>query len=205
MLGISGAAQVGFQLAFRYHRSAMATADLEQCPVCAADLRVRPAPGRCPDCGFQYDEQTRVWRSDQTWRRLAIRYMVMGLAAGLFIAVLEALTYGEARRPVLPLVFGLLAPLAGLAIRRILSGRIIGRFVALTPDGIVVGTLPRARLQLVHWEDFERLEEQRGVLKLHRSDAPVPIPLEDIFKSPAEAAEFRAALNALAREHRRSQ
>jgi hypothetical protein len=181
----------------------MVTVKFEQCPVCATDLRGLPAPARCPNCGFGYDEHTRVWRSDETWRRVAVRYMVMGLGAGLFISVIEAIGYGEAPRPVLPLVLGLLAPVGGLLLRRMVSGRISGRFVALTPDGIVVGTLPRARVRLIHWEDFERIEAQYGVIKLRRRNSPVPMPLDDIFNAETEAADFRAALDAAAREHRR--
>ena len=37
---------------------------LEHCPVCNYHLTGLPARHRCPECGFAFDEHTRVWRSE---------------------------------------------------------------------------------------------------------------------------------------------
>lgn len=155
-----------------------------------------------------------VWRSEESWPRLALRYVAIGLIAGTFIAVLEGVRTGQAPRPMLPLILGFVAPFIGLAIRRVLGGRIGGRFVALTAEGIVVGTRPvrrdRASGQLtdwgvltVPWEEFDGFLHERGVLKLRRRGAPVPVPLDDIFDSRRALADFRNTATALARAYRR--
>ncbi len=38
------------------------SSSLTHCPVCRYDLRGLPREHRCPECGFCYDETTRVWR-----------------------------------------------------------------------------------------------------------------------------------------------
>ena len=229
----------------RQHTS---TSPLDGCPVCGAELHDRaepdggsnlrsgadvrcgtdladPAPPKtCPGCGFAYDVSTRIWRSEESWGRLALVYIAWGLLAGLFISVLQGIGLAEAPHPVLPLVLGVAAAFAGLALRRLLSGRITGRFVALTAAGIVVGTRPvrqtrpaAARegalsdaeedgLQCVPWANFDRLVEERGVLKIRTRSGPaavIPIPLDDIFNSRQEAADFRATVLAAARAQRR--
>lgn len=46
---------------------------LPRCPVCRYDLTGLPAAHRCPECGIEYDEMTRVWRVERPrWRRIAL-------------------------------------------------------------------------------------------------------------------------------------
>jgi hypothetical protein len=171
-----------------------------RCPNCGEDLRKRPPPDRCPDCGFDYDGQTRVWQSRESWGRLACLYTAGGLVAGVFISGLYRLNFANAPYPALPLLLGLIAPVAGLALRRLISGRISGRFVALTPRGVFVGTRPTPLL--VTWDAVERLIEERGVPKLRCHEAPTLVPLDDIFGSPAEVDEFGKALQAAIARYR---
>lgn len=133
---------------------------------------------------------------------LGIRYAIAGLVLGLAISLLYRMNVDEAPYPMLPLALGLIAPAVGLFIRRLISGRVAGRFVALTPIGIVVGTRPRPTI--VPWGDFDRVTEQHGILKLQRQNDPALIPLDDIFAGPADAAAFRQTLTAAARQRRRS-
>jgi hypothetical protein len=178
----------------------MTTDRLERCPNCGGDLATRPPPNRCPDCSFEYDEHTRVWRSDESWGRLATVYATIGLVAGVVLSLLYRLSFASARYPVLPLVLGLIAPALGLFLRRLIGGRITGRFVALTPRGILVGT--RRTPPLVPWDAFEQLTEQHGVVKLRCCGSTTLVPLDDIFASPAEVAAFERALHEALRRHR---
>ena len=88
----------------------------------------------------------------------------------------------------------------GLGLRCLISGRITGRFVALTPPGILVGT--RRRPTLLPWADFDQLTDQRGVPKLRLHASETLVPLEDIFASAQELADFRSALHAAAQRYR---
>jgi hypothetical protein len=181
----------------------MSSGPIQRCPVCSRDLSLWPPPNSCPDCGLEYDQHTRVWRSSESWARLALIYTAVGLVVGGVIAGLQRLSFGQARYPALPLLTGLLAPALGLLLRRLVGGRITGRFVALTPGGILVGTRPQPTR--VPWDDFEQLTEQRGVPKLRCRQSPNLVPLDDIFDGPTELAEFRAALLEAARRHGRPQ
>jgi hypothetical protein len=171
-----------------------------RCPNCGHELAGRSTAGRCPACPFEFDEHTRVFCSEQTWARLALGYATAGLVAGVVISALYWLNVKDAPYPALPLLLGLVAPALGLALRRSLSGRITGRFVALTPPGILVGTRPAPRL--VPWDDFEQLTEQRGVLRIRCRDEATLIPLDDIFAGPAEVAAFEQAVLQAARRYR---
>jgi hypothetical protein len=179
--------------------AAMPAQTLERCPNCAADLHALRPPNRCPACAFEYDEHTRVWRSDESWGRLALVYTSAGLVVGTIISGLYRLSLENAPYPALPLILGLLAPAAGLFLRRLISGRITGRFVALTLRGLCVGTRPTPLL--VPWEDVEQLTEQRGVLKVRRHSSTTLVPLDDIFGSAAEVALFEAAFRDAVRRH----
>ena len=58
------------------------------CPRCDYDLQGLPAAHVCPECGFEYDSNTRVWR-DVSWRRrinrcLSIVLSVLALLLFLF-------------------------------------------------------------------------------------------------------------------------
>jgi len=42
------------------------------CPVDGYDLAGLPMEHRCPECGFGFDGQTRVWRVDRPWRLVVL-------------------------------------------------------------------------------------------------------------------------------------
>jgi hypothetical protein len=173
---------------------------LERCPHCGGDLTTRPPPNRCPDCSFEYDEHTRVWRSDESWGRLATVYATVGLVTGVIVSLLYRLSFAHAPYPALPLVLGLIAPALGLFLRRLIGGRITGRFVALTPRGILVGT--RRTPLLISWGVFDQLTEQRGVPKLRCCGSTTLVALDDVFAGAAEVSAFERALHDALRRHR---
>lgn len=59
---------------------------LERCPMCRYSLQGLPSAYRCPECGFEYDEYTRLWR------RSIGGSLSGGPAAILFILLLICIT-----------------------------------------------------------------------------------------------------------------
>jgi hypothetical protein len=177
----------------------MSATGLKTCPDCGCDLRGLPPPARCQECGFQYDEHTRVWRSRQPWQRHALVYFVIGTVIGLLLAIIYRLVRGHVPYPVFPLLFGLVYAAGGLLIRRVLTGRLSGRFVGVTPKGILVGT--RRRSSLIAWDDVDRVSQPKGVPKIQRHSSGVPVALEDVFDKPEDVAAFRAEVKAAKRRY----
>jgi len=108
---------------------------------------------------------------------------------GLALALVYRFIRGEVPQPVFPLLFAVLYAVGGMVIRRTLSGRLSGRFVAVTPRGVVVGTRRPSRLIL--WKDVERASERKGVPRIDVRGSGVPIALEDVFDGPEDVAAFR--------------
>lgn len=119
---------------------------------------------------------------------IGLRYVTIGLLVGVAVIGLYRLGAGIAPNPTLPLVCAVAAPLLGLAVRRFVFGRLTGRFVAVRADGVVIGTWPTP--QVVPWHLFDRIIDERGVLKIVQKQHPAPYALEDIFSSESEEDEF---------------
>jgi hypothetical protein len=164
--------------------------DLKTCPDCGQSLA--EPHGECADCGFQYDERTRVWRCGRSWQHRFLYNALAGLAAGLLVTIAYRTAHGAAPNALLPILTGIAVALAGLAFDRLLSGRLSGRFVALTPSGVVLGT--RRQRRLVPWSDIHRLNTRGRVPKLELIGDQPDVPLEDVFDTRAELESFRRAL-----------
>ena len=173
---------------------------LDHCPACSADLADRPPPNRCPGCGLEYDQDTRVWRSGESWASLSVGYATVGLVIGIGVAAIYRLSMDRVPNPTVALLYAVIAPALGLIARRVLGGRITGRFVALTPRGILVGT--RTTPFLVPWSDFDRLAERRGEPKIRRRSTTTPVAVDDIFVDAEECAAFRNAVKSAAERYR---
>jgi hypothetical protein len=164
--------------------------DLKTCPDCGQNLT--EPHGECPECGFNYDERTRIWRSRRSWQHHFLYNALVGLTAGLLVTIVHRIVHGAAPNPLLPIVTGVVVALAGLAFDRVLGGRLSGRFVALNPSGVVLGT--RRRRRLVNWAEIHRLNARGRVPKLELTGDQPDVSLEDVFDTPAEFDDFRRAL-----------
>ena len=179
----------------------MPEAGLQTCPDCGEDLTAVQPPGRCATCGFEFDEQTRVWRPTRTWHHHSVLYGVLGLAAGLLVTVGYRLEFDEVPNPLLPIAAAIGVAVLGLIMDRVLVGRMSDRFVALTPVGVLIGT--RRRSRLVPWGDVAKLRIRAGrVPRLECQSEGVTIPLEDLFDTPTELAAFRDAFDQGRRRHK---
>lgn len=163
----------------------------ERCPRCGAPLRPPPPAQPCAACGLPLDDASRIWRSQRSWHHYAVAYGLLGLGAGLAAALLRRLAVGEIENALLPILTGLAVAVVGLTLHRILTGRLTGRFVAITPAGLIVGT--RRENQLLPWGEIRRVRIQGRVPSIELKADPLPVVLEDVFHSAAELAEFRSA------------
>jgi len=170
----------------------MAEVDLSTCPDCEADLRSVSRPGRCPACGFEFDQHTRVWQCRGSAARRAMIYGLIGLGVGLLITFGYLAGQGAAPNPLLPVLAGLLAVAFGLLMDRLLSGRLCRRFVAVSGRGIIVGV--RSRRRLIPWEQAGPVRLRGRVPKVEQTGTATLLALEDVFESEAELAAFRQAV-----------
>jgi len=119
-------------------------------------------------------------------------YGLAGLLVGLVTAFLRSLAAGESDNALLPISTGCTVAVLGLIAHRVLSGRVGGRFVALTPGGIIVGT--RGTAQLIGWDDVRRTSRRDAVPRIDLHSTSIGVALEDIFASEKEWVDFANAV-----------
>lgn len=167
-----------------YHLTFMRESPPKSCPCCRYDFTGLPAAYRCPECGFEYDEHTIVWRARNPWRPMLA-------AAGFVLPTLMA-TWTTIRlvtgRYVGPgELFGTIAIFATVATFSIVIYRQNrrGRFVAINP----VGVHGRAYYRDVVVPKLD----QRGVrITYQHKSFGVTIP--QVFDHEHDFADFRDAI-----------
>lgn len=108
---------------------------LDRCPICDYDFATLPDAYRCPECGFEYDEHTRVWMPGRTYRlgRLA------RLSSWFLLLVLGIIWLIAYRQNLNKLVLGavwLILGLCGTVPRILLSRR--KPLIVVGPTGILL-------------------------------------------------------------------
>ncbi len=170
------------------------------CPVCHYSLRGLPASHRCPECGFEYDEHTLIWRPA---RRRGV-YAVL-VFVGLW-ALYEAVQLARsvvATHPTLSreMILGaVLLPIIGVLLFRLWRAARRGRFIAVTPHGVFARSVHRE--ESIPWHAIEHVARgTRQVLIRWREDHDA-YDFEWIFDTEDEAAAFRVALEHANRRYR---
>lgn len=169
---------------------------LDRCPVCKYDLTGLPLEHRCPECGFEYDEHTWVWRRPpQRWRG----WIVAGCAS-LFLALV-----GDVFR-LLRIGFGTWDSNSFLGLAGVVAGciglaqvyRIVGVtiFVATTPRGVVL-MVRRGVPLIVPWSAIDESKLAFGLE--HTTARLTTIPriyrqVQPIVEASGTAIEFRESV-----------
>ena len=165
------------------------TCRLGKCPVCTYSLRGLPSEYRCPECGFPYDSQTRIWRP---LKPKAIFSGLFGFVAGSYGVVLFVLDSPRIGLAVLVLWIGL----ASYVSWRFYSIYKRGQFVCVGPDGIRY-RLQKTEARLIPWKEIAAIHRLRfdKLCRVERVGDQKHILLQDVFSSPADVVEFADLAN----------
>jgi hypothetical protein len=167
---------------------------IDACPNCSYALHGLPQAHRCPECAFEYDEATIVFKPSRPW----MTYVgTLGFAAiliyfyGPMVYGLTVGALGQTGGAFVSLAI-LAAPLVILA-WRIRRANQIGRFAALTKAGLFVRNI--GGLTQVAWDDISlvAIHDIRPWLK-RRSSEQV-IGLHGILSTREEKTSFMDAVS----------
>lgn len=174
----------------------------DKCPECGHEPLMPLPVGCCPDCGFEYDEHTLIWRPRRPWRIYILFANTLIFSPWLFRFLQVTLLYGH--WPSKSVIIGAAISLVSLAwalprIRVLLSEG--HRFAAVTPRGIQART-PRDHY-LVSWGDLAEVSVLLGVPRLKRSSTESVCELDWVFDTDQEVKEFLASVEARRERHQR--
>lgn len=168
-------------------------APLSKCPDCHYSFRGLPTAGRCPECGFHYDEHTVVMRPARFWKKFLT-------AAGL-----EALLFYFLGPPMLVLLGSFFPGTVSILILMVLALVILamnalllhkatkyGHFAAVTPKGIVVKN--RTGEQWIAVKDISIFSKHDPVPWLKKRGIDRTISLKNLFDARNELVEFEQAI-----------
>jgi hypothetical protein len=169
---------------------------LTHCPVCNYDLTGLPKNHRCPECGFEYDETTRIWTGDcrTGWMFLGSLFYLL-MASLVAVAVLLSLA-----RPgslgVAHLLKFLFFGLVWLAMARYRRAR---TFTTVGAHGITYKRPYRA-VRSIPWSDLQYSESFDLPMQRKGSDwGFVPLPFTNL-RRPAKRS-LLAAIRGRCQDH----
>ena len=146
-------------------------------------------PGCCPECGFEYDEQTRIWQPRRPWRIYILFANTLLFSPWLFRLLQVTLLHGAwpSRSVILGAAMSLGSLLWALPrIRVVLSEG--HRYAAITPRGIEART-PKNRY-LVPWHDLVDVSVLVGIPRIRRHSRRDVCTLDWVFDSDQEVRDF---------------
>lgn len=167
---------------------------IDACPNCSYALHGLPEAHRCPECAFEYDEATIVFKPSRPW---------MTYVGTLGFAALMVYFYGGM---VFGLLVGAIGPTGGTFVTvgvlaaplvilgwRIRRANQIGRFAALTKSGLFVRNM--GGLTLVAWDDISLVAVHDIRPWLKRRSSEKIIGLHGILSTREEKQSFMEAVS----------
>jgi hypothetical protein len=174
----------------------MAGEALEVCPICRYSLRGLPAAHRCPECGFGYDEYTKVFISVKPWRTFARLFFSIAVF-GLF--ALAQFGHGGPGRPVFVVILIFSLGLILWSYPSYWRSQRAGRFVALHPEGVTMRGTDNV-VTTIQWAEahvFESLRPPRRSMPDVGEHTQLAGNLQDVIGAgAARTAPFWAAFDA---------
>lgn len=135
--------------------NSMLARGLDRCPICDYDFATLPDAYRCPECGFEYDEHTRVWPCRSTffttraWRLITF---VVALLMGFNFAFGKYATTFTRAVSIIPLITGVYGILTFFFSPR---GRAL---IAVSPNGFYFRTDNPAGLAHRDWGSLAKTD-----------------------------------------------
>lgn len=161
----------------------------DKCPECGHSPLMPLPAGCCPECAFEYDRHTLIWRPRRPWRIYLLFINTLIFLPWLFRLLQVTLLLG--RWPGKSVIIGGLISIASLAwalprIRVLLSEG--HRYAAVTPRGIQART-PRSAYS-IPWNDLAEFTILLGVPRLKRYSTSAVCELDWIFDTDQEVKDF---------------
>lgn len=132
------------------------------CPLCDYDLRGQSATGRCPECGIEFDERTRIYRRESSKKK---SYKWLGIVSGFLACVALCMAIYERQNLGRREMWGNTCLLWMGTVFVCLVAYWHRTRLGLVPDGIVIGT-SFSRAKLYRWNEIKeiklRLKKGRG-------------------------------------------
>lgn len=171
---------------------------LGKCPICSYNLRGLPSTHRCPECGWFYDAQTRIWRPLKP-------KVIFGGFVGLIVGSSQLVQFVFHAPPLwIPACVLWVGLMSFIGWRCYLLYK-RGQFVCVGPDGIRY-RLQKAETQLILWKDIAAIHRQRydKLCRIERVGDQNHIFLQGVFSSPADVVEFADLANQRLTAHRKT-
>jgi hypothetical protein len=177
---------------------------LDRCPVCNYSLNGLPLAHRCPECGFEYDEQSRAWRPRKRPGRSVLAWV---FAVWFLMSVVPGIIQAIQTMTGLQLLYTVGAPaivvLLGLGIGLFHFRR--RPFVAAAPRGVFIrlGVRPMFVVPWAHVRGIEAIlpntvRDEKMVYILLREGRPridISGVVQGIGTADRIVAEFRSAMD----------
>lgn len=175
-----------------------ATSPIDRCPFCAYDLRFGRPPYRCPECGFEYDDQSRVWWDSRDGAGYGNYWMFALTAVGLGGFMAYRFWIGTAR---LEALFFLAMAMGGATyvahlVFRLRRSYKLGRCIVASPRGLFVRS--QYHEDFIPWQSFGDLVFSKMGFYVRQLDKTqtVEIPMGfDAFEDEDDWIEFRQELH----------
>jgi hypothetical protein len=166
----------------------------EKCPECGQAPLMPDVFQRCPECGFEFDEYTRIWRPSRPWRIYLVFANTLLFSPWLFRFLAEVLLWQH--WPTKSVVLGAVISAGSLAwalprLRVLLSEG--HRYAAVSPRGVQART-PRSAYS-IPWDDLAEVTVLLGVPRLKRRSTREVCELDWIFDTDQEVSDFLANID----------
>ena len=172
----------------------------DRCPECGHAPLLPDVFQQCPECNFEFDEHTRIWRPRRPWRIYIVFANTLIFSPWLFRFLAVTLLWGY--WPSKSVVLGALISAGSLAwalprLRVLLSEG--HRYAAVTPRGVQART-PRSAYS-IPWNDLAEVTVLLGVPRIKRYSTSEVCELDWIFDTDQEVKDFLANIDQARQRH----